>query len=178
MAEDHLLNHKHIMEMIIVNPTFMLGAYDTKPGSGKIILMGWRKKVIFYPPGGKNFVHVEDVAEGIIKCIEKGRNGEKYILANENLSYKEFFNKLNVIANQKPVMIKLPGIKLLGIGIFCELLRVLGIKSKMSLVNMKILCTTNYYSSKKSITELSMRYRPVDLAISDALNYFNNKRIK
>lgn len=178
VAEDHLLSHKHIMDMIIVNPTFMLGAYDTKPGSGRIILMGWRKKFIFYPPGGKNFVHVEDVADGIIKCFRQGRSGQRYIMANENLSYREFFKKLNVIANQKPVLIRLPRIMLLSTGIFGELVRELGIKSNLSLVNMKILCTTNYYSSKKSITELSMRYRPVDLAITDALDYFKNKRIK
>lgn len=172
LAENHLMRHQHAMETVVVNPTFMLGAFDTKPSSGKIILMGWKKKVIFYPPGGKNFVHVEDVAEGIIRSFTRGKSGEKYILANENLSYREFFNRLNLIAKQQPVMIKIPRLILLGCGIFGELLRKFRITTNLSLVNMKILCTSNYYTNKKSIKELGLNYRPVDVAISDALDYF------
>jgi dihydroflavonol-4-reductase len=174
-AEDCLLSYSHATEVVIVNPTFMLGAFDTKPSSGRLILMGWKKKAIFYPPGGKNFVHVEDVAGGIVRCIENGRNGERYILAGKNLSYGDFFKKLNVIANQKPVMVKLPKALLLGIGVFGELLRSLNIKSSLSLVNMRILCTTNYYSANKSKTELGVNYRPVETAIADALNYFRTR---
>lgn len=175
-AEEYLLSHKNKMETIIVNPTFMLGSYDTKPSSGIIIMLGWRRKVIFYPPGGKNFVHVEDVAEGIIKCLENGRNGDKYILAGENLSYNDFFIKLNAVAIQNPVMIKIPPFILHGIGMFGELLRAIGIKSNLSLVNMEILCTNNFYSNQKSVRELGMSYRSVDLAIADAINYF--KKVK
>jgi dihydroflavonol-4-reductase len=173
-TEEYLLKHKHILETIIVNPTFLLGAYDSKPGSGKIVLMGWKRKIIIYPPGGKNFVHVEDVAQGIIECFHKGRSGDKYILAGENLSYKDFFKRLNAVADQKPVMIKLPAGILMGIGVLGELLRRLGLASNLSLVNMKILCTGNYYSNKKSIKELGMTYRPVDYAIAAALKYFKN----
>ncbi|MDP2235515.1 MAG: NAD-dependent epimerase/dehydratase family protein [Bacteroidales bacterium] len=172
VAEEHLLSHKHIMETIIVHPTFMLGAFDTKPGSGRIILAGWKRKIVFYPSGGKNFVHVADVADGIIKCIQIGRSGERYLLANENLSYKDFFKKLNNVANQKPVMIKIPCFVLLIMGCFGELLRGLGIATNLSLVNMKILCTANCYMNAKSKSELGMHYRPIELAISDALNYF------
>ena len=172
IAENHLLRHTQEMESIIINPTFMLGAFDTKPSSGKIILMGWRKRVIFYPPGGKNFVHVEDVAQGIINAIEKGKNGQKYLMANENLSYKDFFNKLNKIANQKPVMVKIPKTLLTSIGLIGELLRHLRIKTNLSSVNMKILCTNIYYSNNKSVAELGIKYRPVDDAIEDAINYF------
>jgi len=172
-AEAYLLNHKHMMDTIVVNPTFMLGAFDTKPGSGKIILRGLKKKFILYPPGGKNFVHVADVAQGIMNCIEKGRNGEKYLLANENLSYKAFYRKLNAIAHQNPVMIKVPRILLLLAGCFGELIRLLRIPTDLSLVNMRILCTTNYYSNAKSVSELGLKYQPVDRAVSDALNYFD-----
>ncbi|WP_435522940.1 NAD-dependent epimerase/dehydratase family protein [Chryseobacterium indoltheticum] len=52
-AEQFLLNNSNGIKTIILNPTFMLGKYDSKPSSGKIILMGWKKKIVFYPPGGK-----------------------------------------------------------------------------------------------------------------------------
>jgi len=177
-AEEYLFGHKNKMETIIVNPTFMLGSYDIKPSSGRIIMLGWRRKIIFYPPGGKNFVHVEDVAEGIIKCLENGRNGDKYILAGENLSYIDFFRKLNAVANQNPIMFKIPRFILHGIGRIGELIRGIGIKSNLSLVNMKILCINNFYSNQKSVRELGMTYRSIDLAITDALNYFSKVKLQ
>jgi dihydroflavonol-4-reductase len=177
-AEENLLCQKHRMETVIVNPTFMLGAYDTKPSSGKIILFGWQKRVVFYPPGGKNFVHVEDVAEGIIKCLDNSCNGHHYILAGENLTYHEFFRKLNVAAGQNPFLIEIPPFILLRIGRIGELLRGIGIKSNLSLVNMKILCINNFYSNKKSVNELGVSYHPIDLAITDALNYFRKVKLQ
>ena len=174
VAETRLLQHTDKMETIIINPAFMLGAFDTKPSSGRIILMGLGRKIIFYPPGGKNFVHAEDVADGIIKSFKKGRNGEKYIIANENLSYKVFFKKVNAIVGQKAILIRLPKSILTGIGLIGELLRSLRIKTSLSKNNMKILCVNNYYSNKKSTLELGLDYQPVDSAIKDAVGYFRS----
>ncbi len=52
---------------IVVNPTFMIGPYDSKPSSGQIIVMGMGKKIQVSPPGGKNFIHVSDAA--IATCL-------------------------------------------------------------------------------------------------------------
>jgi len=175
MAEDFLLGYNGKMEIVIVNPTFIIGAFDTKPSSGRLILMCWRKKLAFYPPGGKNFVHAQDVANGIIKCIENGKNGEKYILAGENLSFRDFFQRVIAITNQKTILISLPVNSLKLIGIFGDLCRKLRIKTSISTVNMRILCTKSYYSNKKSLIELGMKYQPIDHAIADAIHYFEHK---
>lgn len=176
-AENFLLQNKDSMDVIIVNPTFMLGAYDTKPSSGKIILMGWKKHILFYPPGGKNFVDVKDVARGIIAGIEKGKNGEKYLLANNNLSYKAFFELLRQYSNQRPIMIPLPKwlLYLLGYGGNCA--RFFGLETSISLTNMRILCQNNFYSNKKSVQNLGIKYRPIDAAIHDAVTYFKSENV-
>src|SRR5690606_14332844 len=82
------------IEMIIVSPTLMIGPYDGKPSNGAIIRMGYGKKLIFHPPGGKNFVNAEDAARGVVDALEKGKRGEAYLLAGENLTYRQFFRKL------------------------------------------------------------------------------------
>ncbi|WP_228451543.1 NAD-dependent epimerase/dehydratase family protein [Chryseobacterium rhizoplanae] len=176
-AEEYLLKNRKNTEVIIVHPTFMIGAYDSKPSSGKIIFWAWKKKLVFYPKGGKNFVHVEDAANGVLNAIEKGRNGEKYLLANENLSYKEFFKKINRITHQNPVMIAIPNGLLSFLGLIGEGLRKLKIKTNLSTSNMKALQICNYYSNQKSVNELGLHYQPVDKAIEDAIQYFdqNNK---
>lgn len=172
-AERYLLKNNHKIKTAIVNPTFMLGAYDTKPSSGKIIYMGWKKKVIFYPPGGKNFVHVKDVANGIIKVLTTNSFGEKYLLANENLSYKDFFNKLNKVTNQLPLMVQIPKFILIMIGYFGDVLRSMGIKTSLSLTNMRTLCINNFFSNTKSVRDLKIEYLPINKAIDDAILYFS-----
>mgnify|MGYP000689706787 CR=1 FL=1 len=76
-----------------LSPTFMIGANDTKPSSGKLILAVLNKKIAFYPSGGKNVVAVNDVVHGIIKAFRLKESGRKLILANENLTYKTLFKK-------------------------------------------------------------------------------------
>jgi nucleoside-diphosphate-sugar epimerase len=176
-AEEYLLKNRKNTEVVIVNPTFMIGAYDSKPSSGKIIFWAWKKNLVFYPKGGKNFVHAEDAANGVLNAIEKGRNGEKYLLANENLSYKEFFKKINRITHQNPVMIAIPNGLLSFLGLIGEGLRKLKIKTNLSTSNMKALQIYNYYSNQKSVNELGLHYQSVDKAIEDAIQYFdqNNK---
>lgn len=176
-AENHLLQNDKGMEVIILNPTFMIGAHDSKPSSGKLIFWAWKKKLVFYPKGGKNFVHVEDVASGIVNAIEKGRDGEKYILANENLSYKAFFKKINEITDQKPIMLPIPGMVLNVLGRVGDGLRKLKKKTNLSTPNMKALQVHNYYSNQKSINVLDIQYQSVDTAVVDAIEYFKNKEM-
>lgn len=176
-AEDYLLQNRRNTEVIILNPTFMIGPYDTKPSSGKIIFWVWKKKLVFYPKGGKNFVHVEDAANGILNAIEKGRNGEKYLLANENISYKDFFEKISRITHQKPVMLPIPNNVLSLLGWAGDALRKLRIKTSLNTSNMKALQICNYYSNQKSIEDLGIQYQTIDKAIKEAVQFFENKNL-
>lgn len=174
-TENYLLQQNRGTKVVILNPTFMIGAYDRKPSSGKIIFWAWRKKIVFYPKGGKNFVHAEDAAEGIIKAIEKGKHGEKYLLANENLTYKEFFGKINRITGHQSFMIPIPNSGLVVLGIIGDCLRKLNIKTSLSSSNMKALRINNFYSNRKSSEELGIRYQPVDKAVEDAIRFFERE---
>lgn len=175
-TELELLKHTHKIDLIIINPTFMIGGYDSKPSSGKLILMCWKKKFVFFPPGGKNFVHVNDVCTGIINSLSMGKTGEKYLLANENLSYLDFFRKVNLITNQKPKMIKIPLCILRLIGYIGDVLRYVHIKTNLCSSNMTALSINNYYSNRKSITELQANYQPIDNAIHIAVEYFKGEK--
>ncbi|MFD2201754.1 NAD-dependent epimerase/dehydratase family protein [Shivajiella indica] len=178
-AEEKILQYSDRIDIIIANPTFMLGSYDTKPSSGRIILMGLNNKIIFYPPGGKNFVNAKDAALGLVRCMELGRNSEKYILAGENLTYKEFFEKLSTMVGRKPIFIKIPKAVLVLFGLFGEILRNFRIKTSLSKANMLIVCINNFYSNDKSKKYLKIRYYPIEKGITEAIDFFKkNKKIK
>ncbi len=162
------------IDITTISPTFMLGAYDSKPSSGRIIQMALNKRFVFYPSGGKNFVHVRDVATAIIKAFALNESGQKYILANDNLSYKAFFEKVIHLNNQKTRLLFIPNFLLISIGFIGDFCRFLKFKTDISLVNSKVLSIKNYYTNQKAKQVLNMEFTPIDKAIMDALEYFNN----
>jgi len=176
-AEEKLLTFTDRISLVIANPTFMLGAFDSRPSSGKLILMVLGKRLIVYPPGGKNLVHVGDVAQGLIRCLERGRNGERYLLAGENWSYRAFFSRLGQLTGQNSWLVPIPAFGLRALGWLGDLLRKLGVRTELSRVNMRILGVFNYYQHRKSVQELGLTYRPVDEAITEAIAYFSNQSI-
>jgi Nucleoside-diphosphate-sugar epimerases len=175
IAQQYVLEqveHKNL-QAVIVNPTFMIGQYDAKPSSGKIILHGINKRWVFYPPGGKNFVHINDVCTGIANALQIGKIGDCYLLAGENLSYKEFFKLLNSVAGQDPAMVRIPQFILKMIGIMGTLVGVFSKTSgKLTYSSAYMLCLYNYYSGKKSERELLIKYTPIEKAIGSALAWF------
>lgn len=175
-TENNLLQNNKTTDVIIINPTFMLGSLDYKPSSGKIIFWAWKKKLIFYPKGGKNFVHVEDVANGILNAINKGKNGEKYLLANENLKYRAFFEKVYTATNQKSVVLPIPDFVLFALGLLGDFLRFFKIKTSLNSSNMKALRIDNFYTNHKSVKDLDMTYLPIEKAISDAIAFFETRK--
>lgn len=172
-----VLAYKDKIDVVVLNPSFMLGPYDSGPSSGRIILMGYDKRFVFYPPGGKNFVHVADAATGVVNAMEKGKNGEAYLLASENLSYREFFQKLSKIAGNKPIMVKTPGFILHLAGYFGNIARFFGFKTNLSMANMRILCTKGFYSNQKAVNELGVNFKNTEKAIKDAIEWFTEKKM-
>ena len=171
-AENYLLKKQHGINVKVLNPTFMIGPYDSKPSSGKIILMSLNKKIVFYPPGGKNFVPVKDVVSAIINSFQHGKSGEKYLISGNNLSYKEFFKELKEITDEKQFLIPIPAPVLMTVGMLGNFMRQLSIKTSLSSANMKALCVKNYYSNQKSIRELKITYTSLSSAIKEAVTYF------
>jgi len=159
-----------------ISPTFIIGPFDTKPSSGKLILSVLDKGIAFYPPGGKNFIHVNDVVHAIIKAFDVKETGQEFILANENMTYKEFFKKVIHLNQQKTMLIKIPILALRILGIFGNIIRFLGIRTSISFVNTKILSIKNYYSNKKVRDRLELDFTPIQIAIKDALEFFNGDR--
>ncbi len=176
-AQDLVLSKQKELEVVIINPTFMIGPFDKKPGSDRIVLRGKGKKLIFYPPGGKNFIHVIDVAKAIVIGLEKGMNGKCYLLANENLTYEEFYRKVISRTKSNSVLIKIPAWVLICMGYIGNALKFFGIKNEFIMTNMKILCVNNFYSGKKVREAFNINFTPIDTAITDTLNWLDENKI-
>ena len=178
MAQEHVLRSVRTQQLnaVIINPTFMIGPYDVKPSSGKIILHGLRRGIQWCPAGGKNFVHVKDVCQGISRALASETKGECFLIAGENLSYKEFFSKLNRIANHSPIQIVLPKIMFHTAGALVDTWnKITGQKQPLTKTNASVLTLDNYYSGDKAIRDLGISTSPVDEAITEAIEWFKKE---
>ena len=176
-AHDFILTKMKEIEVVVINPTFMIGAHDSKPSSGKLVLLGLRNRFVLCPPGGKNFICVKDVAKGIIKAINYGNNGEAYLLANENLTYHDFFKTLKKESDRNFIIIKVPNIMLQFAGLFGNMLRSIRVKTNFSSENMSAVCINSYYSNKKARTELGLEFSPITKGLKESVMWFRNKQI-
>ncbi len=158
---------------VIVNPTFMIGAYDPKPSSGKLMLMGYKRKLLFVPKGGKNFVPVVDVALTVCNALNEGKNGERYLACGVNLSFSEFYQLQRKIGAYSQRIITIPDVLLEIAGKAGDLLRLFGIKTEVCTMNLMQLMVREYYTNKKAKKELHLQESDLKIAIKEAIDWFN-----
>ena len=101
------------MQIITVNPSRVYGPGLLSDSNGvtKMIRLYLQGKFRLIPGNGEstgNYVFIDDVVEGHIQAMEKGRAGERYILGGENASFNEFFNLLAAITGKQHRMFKIP----------------------------------------------------------------------
>lgn len=161
-------------DIVIVNPTTPIGAYDSKPTpTGEIILRFLRGKMPAFVDTGLNFVHVKDVAIGHILALEKGKKGRRYILGNQNLTLAEFLEKVAEVAGKPTPKIKLPHWLPLTFAIVDEyLLTKLGKPPSLAIEAVKMSSQYMYYNPSRAIRELGLPQTDVTLAIQDAVAWF------
>jgi dihydroflavonol-4-reductase len=163
-------------DAVVVNPAFIIGPGKITTGSGQIFSHILNKKVAYYPPGGKNIVDAETAAFGVVQALEKGNNGECYLLAGETLSFREFLQHVIKITGQKTLLLPVPSIllKLMGfLGDFSE--KVLKIPVKLTSVNSRLLLQKNYYSPAKAKKELDFPHVPAAIAIQKTIRWLEKQ---
>ena len=97
------------VELVTVNPALLLGPGDERIGSTREVLSFLSGDVRIVPPGGLNFVDARDVAAIIPVAMEKGRPGERYLLGGHNMSFAEYFDRMERLSKEYSPRVKLRG---------------------------------------------------------------------
>jgi dihydroflavonol-4-reductase len=167
-------------DALVVNPTFMIGPYDSRPTSGAMILGVYNKEVPGYTIGGKNFVYVKDAAVAIANAITLGEKGECYILGNENLSFKQAFDKIAHVTGVSAPKLKLPKQIVSFYGQLNSFIaKIFKNTPKVTKEYATLSNEIHYYSAEKARTELEMPQTPIETAIQECFDWFiENKYVK
>ena len=81
------------LPVITVNPCEVYGPEDEELITASYLLDALKDWPVMSLHGGTAVAHVEDIANGIILALQKGRGGERYILGGENLHVRQVMEK-------------------------------------------------------------------------------------
>jgi dihydroflavonol-4-reductase len=162
------------LPVVVVNPSSPVGPRDIKPTpTGKMIRDAAAGRVPAYIDTGLNIVHVDDVAEGHVLALEKGRVGERYVLGGENMLLKDILALVSDVAHRRAPTICLPEAVVWPAAFVMEkLAKVTGIAPMMTRDHLKMARKKMFYSSAKATAELGYHPRQARLAVEDAVAWF------
>jgi len=100
--------HAEGQRLVVLNPSLLLGPDDERLSSTKPVLDFLARKIPYRPSGGLNFVDVRDAAGAFISALEKGRHQEKYLLGAANMTFDQFFGRLERLSGVSAPMLRVP----------------------------------------------------------------------
>ena len=164
------------LDCVIVNPAFVFGEGDMNFNAGRLIKDVYHRKMPFYPLGGICVVDVEIVVETIIRAMEAGRTGERYIIGGENLTYRQLSDVITGVTGVPKIRIPMPYAFAVPLHGFLKLLPSGGRISKLFNMTMfKVASEFLYFDSGKARRELSMRDEPIRESIGRAFDWYRKE---
>jgi len=161
---------------VIVSPSTPIGPRDIKPTpTGRIIVQAANGHMPAFVDTGLNLAHVDDVAEGHILALERGKIGELYILGGEDVTLKEMLAVIARLAGRKPPRLRLPRAPLFPLALAAEgLARATGREPFLTADALRMAKYRMFFSSEKAKRDLGYQARPYKEAIADALSWFRS----
>jgi len=149
-------------EVILVNPSLLLGPGDLRESSTGDVRRFLERAIPATPGGGIAFVDVRDAALGMALSYARGRAGERYILNAKNMTVAAFFQRLERISGVKAPALRMPRSRPLAIGVnrlFSKALRAIGGEPPVDEVSVEMAQYYWYCSAGKAERELGFSAR-------------------
>jgi dihydroflavonol-4-reductase len=161
------------LDLVITNPGFMLGPWDWKPSSGRMLLEVARGWGFVAPRGTLSLCDVRDVADAIISALDKGQAGRRYILAGETMAFKSVFQLFAQVTGVRPPLF-CPGPMMQWIAgqlgdAYSEFS---GRECDMNSAAIALARIPKNYSSERARKELGYQTRPAFQTAQDAWDWF------
>ena len=95
-------------DVVIVNPGEVYGPHDTALITACNLIDFAKSSPVLVCDGGTSVVYIDDVALAIVRAMERGRSGERYILGGENLTIRQLAQQCLELLGQKKSILKIP----------------------------------------------------------------------
>jgi nucleoside-diphosphate-sugar epimerase len=158
--------------LVIVQPGAVTGPDDTSPLVLMYELYARRMPIMLGRRAGVTVAHVDDIAEGHLLALEKGRSGESYILAGPSITYKAMMEMWQGICGVPAPRVWLPGWSAaLSAKMLSGLERVFKLKMFFSSEALMTQADYTFYgSAAKAERELNWQPRPLETTFKEVLD--------
>lgn len=169
--------NKEGLNACIVHPSGILGPEDPAVGeTTKTLIDIINGEMPMGMDGSFNLCDVRDLAAGCIAAADKGRKGECYILANEEVSFREFTKLVCDESGCKPIKQFMP-IKLAYTFAFVmeKIAKKTGKQPMMTTFSVYNLDKNNAFDYSKAQRELGYTTRPYNETIRDEIAWLKKE---
>jgi len=159
-------------EVVVVNPSLLLGPGDSRGSSNSDVRKLLAGTLPALPRGGLAVVDVRDVASAMISALSRGRRGQRYLLSAANLPCDVFFGRLARMAGVQVPKLALPKNRDLALGVhwlYESALKRLGTRPAVDRSSVDMGSHFWYCDSSLAARELGFAPRQVQATLYDTV---------
>lgn len=161
------------LEVVVVNPSLLLGPGDTRGSSTEDVRKFLQRKIPFVPAGGIAFVDARDAAAALVLAMEKGASGARYLVNAANMTLEVFFGRLERISGVDGPALRAPRTSPTIAGVSAELLsraaKALNMTSPLDKVSAEMAQYYWYCDAGRAAVELGWTHRDPTDTLSDTI---------
>lgn len=152
---------KQGLRAVIVHPGFMLGPWDWKPSSGRMMLAVGRSWKPIAPSGGCSVCDSRDVAAGTIAAMDADvESGRQYILAGEDMTYRQLWSEMaDRMGTRRPIRTARPVPEWIA-GSAGDLWAMVAGERDVNSAAVRMGAAFHWHDSSRARSELGYRNRP------------------
>jgi dihydroflavonol-4-reductase len=159
-------------KLVILNPSLLLGPEDDRLSSTKVVLDFLGRNIPYCPKGGVNFVDARDAAGAFISALDKGQHQERYLLGAVNMTFEQFFGRLERISGVAAPLISVPKkLAMAGSSLIDSLYKNWGRTSPIMPTEVEQAEHFWYFDSSKAVEELGFSPRDPQETLQDTVTY-------
>jgi len=160
------------LPLVILRPGVVLGPGDVYHSSAGTLLMLARGAVPAYVRGGGSYCDVRDAARAHAEALERGRDGEAYVIGGHNVELGEVARIVSRLSGvPMPRRVPYP-LMLAGAAIGELAARLRGHRSPISRQLVRGARRYTFLDSSKARRELGYSTRPLEESVRDTLRWF------
>jgi dihydroflavonol-4-reductase len=148
------------LPVVVLNPSLLLGPGDTRLSSTDVVWKFLERRIPAMPNGGLSFVDVRDAAAAFAAALIRGRPGERYLLGGANMTFRDFFGRLERLSGVSAPRVTLPSrVNLAGVRLLERLSEWRGAEAPIDAHSVEMGERWWYCDSSKAAAELGFATR-------------------
>gem|GEM_PF-101827 len=157
-------------DVVIVYPGFMLGPWDWKPSSGRMICDLATGAPPAAPSGGCSVCDPRDVANAILSAIDRAPRGGRYILGGENWTYLQLWREISRRLGVRQPWIIMGSAVGFVVGRAGDIWgNLLGSEPVVNSAAIAMSAQFHWYSSERAVAQLGYSIRPASESLETAI---------